>query len=171
MATNTNTSKEDAMLSTDIYEISDFIDDIRKNNITDISDTASIVGMFGYMNEIFSQTLQNTLIVVSETSNETIPTRAKFSKNVIAHALNYGITKIMSQSLMLFMLLEKTFSLSSLFESGNNIVFSLGLQTLNPNSRNLFFIRSSLSACSFVNQGEARYTFNSLTVFIILPHQ
>ena len=66
-------------------------------SITDISDTASIVGMFGYMNEIFSQTLQNTLIVVSETSNETIPTRAKFSKNVIAHALNYGITKIMSQ--------------------------------------------------------------------------
>ena len=107
MATNTNTSKEDAMLSTDIYEISDFIDDIRKNNITDISDTASIVGMFGYMNEIFSQTLQNTLIVVSETSNETIPTRAKFSKNVIAHALNYGITKIMSQpatmTLMIYM--------------------------------------------------------------------
>lgn len=105
--TNTNTSKNDTLLSTDIYEISDFIDNIRQNNITDVSDTASIVGMFGYMNEIFSQTLQNTLIVVSETSNETIPTRAKFSKNVIAHALNYGITKIMSQpavmTLMIYM--------------------------------------------------------------------
>ena len=78
MTTNTNTSKDDTLLSTDIYEISDFIDNIRQNNITDVSDTASIVGMFGYMNEIFSQTLQNTLIVVSETSNETIPTRAKF---------------------------------------------------------------------------------------------
>ena len=104
--TNTNTSN-DTVLSTDIYDISNFIEDIRKNNITDISDTASIVGMFGYMNEIFSQTLQNTLIVVSETSNETIPTRAKFSKNVIAHALNYGITKIMSQpavmTLMIYM--------------------------------------------------------------------
>ena len=107
MTTNTNTSKDDTLLSTDIYEISDFIDNIRQNNITDVSDTASIVGMFGYMNEIFSQTLQNTLIVVSETSNETIPTRAKFSKNVIAHALNYGITKIMSQpavmTLMIYM--------------------------------------------------------------------
>ena len=106
-STNTNTSKDDTVLSTDIYEISDFIDSVRQNNITDISDTASIVGMFGYMNEIFSQTLQNTLIVVSETSNETIPTRAKFSKNVIAHALNYGITKIMSQpatiTLMIYM--------------------------------------------------------------------
>ena len=65
-STNTNTSKDDTVLSTDIYEISDFIDSVRQNNITDISDTASIVGMFGYMNEIFSQTLQNTLIVVSE---------------------------------------------------------------------------------------------------------
>ena len=109
MATNTNTST-DTVLSTDIYEISDFIDQIRKNNITDVSDTASIVGLFGYMNEIFSQTLQNTLIVVSETSNETIPTRAKFSKNVMSHALNYGINKIMSQpavmTLMIYMPIE-----------------------------------------------------------------
>ena len=95
--TNTNTDASDSVLSTDIYEISDFIDQVRQNNISDVSDTASIVGIFGYMNEIFSQTLQNTLVVVSETSNETIPTRAKFSKNIIAHALNYGITKLMSQ--------------------------------------------------------------------------
>ena len=95
--TNTNTDASDSVLSTDIYEISDFIDQVRQNNISDVSDTASIVGIYGYMNEIFSQTLQNTLVVVSETSNETIPTRAKFSKNIIAHALNYGITKLMSQ--------------------------------------------------------------------------
>lgn len=106
-STNLNTSKDDTVLSTDIYEISEFIDNIRQNNIPDISDTASIVGMFGYMNEVFSQTLQNTLIVVSESSNEAIPTRAKFSKNVIAHALNYGITKIMAKpavmTLMIYM--------------------------------------------------------------------
>ena len=46
------------------------------------------------MNEMFAQALQNTLIVVSETSNETIATRAKFTKNVITHAMNLGITKI-----------------------------------------------------------------------------
>lgn len=102
--TDTNSNK---VLSTDIYEISDFIDQIRSNNITDLDETASMVGIFGYMNEIFGQTLQNTLIEVSESSNETIPTKAKFSKNVIAHALNYGITKIMSQpatmTLMIYM--------------------------------------------------------------------
>ena len=58
--TNTNTDASDSVLSTDIYEISDFIDQVRQNNISDVSDTASIVGIFGYMNEIFSQTLQNT---------------------------------------------------------------------------------------------------------------
>lgn len=93
MATNTNTSSE-TILSSDIYEIADFYDQIRRDNIPDIDDTASMVGIFGYMNEMFSQTMQNTLIVVSETTNETIATRAKFSKNVIAHALNFGITDI-----------------------------------------------------------------------------
>ena len=91
--TNTNTSSE-TILSSDIYEIADFYDQIRRDNIPDIDDTASMVGIFGYMNEMFSQTMQNTLIVVSETTNETIATRAKFSKNVIAHALNFGITDI-----------------------------------------------------------------------------
>lgn len=99
MATNTNTSNNTtstatSILSTDIYDISNFIDTIRKNSIDDVSETASIIGIFGYLNEVFSQTLQNTLVVVSETSNETIPTKAKFAKNIISHALNLGIRNI-----------------------------------------------------------------------------
>lgn len=105
MTTNTNTTKETSVLSTDIYEISDFIDNIRRNAVPDVSETSSMVGIFGYLNEIFSQTLQNTLIAVSETSNETIPTRAKFAKNVIAHALHYGITKIMSTPAVMTLML------------------------------------------------------------------
>lgn len=98
-STNTNTSIEttstsENVLSTDIYEISEFIEGIRDNTIDDLSETSSIVGIFGYMNDMFAQSLQNTLIVVSETSNETIATRAKFTKNVITHAMNLGINKI-----------------------------------------------------------------------------
>ena len=92
MATNTNTNN--TVLSTDIYDISAFIDQIRADNITDIDGTSSMVGIFGYMNEIFSQSLQNALIAAAETSNEAIATRAKFTKNVIAHAMNLGITDI-----------------------------------------------------------------------------
>ena len=91
--TNMNTNSE-SVLSSDIYEIAEFYDQIRQNTIPDVDDTASMVGIFGYATEMFSQTMQNTLITVSETTNETIPTRAKFSKNVIAHALNLGITDI-----------------------------------------------------------------------------
>ncbi len=102
--TNMNTNSE-SMLSSDIYQISDFYDQIRQNNIPDVDDTASMVGIFGYMNEMFSQTMQNTLIVVSETTNETIPTRAKFSKNVIAHALNLGITDINAKPALMTMMI------------------------------------------------------------------
>lgn len=91
--TNTNTNSE-TVLSSDIYEIADFYNQIREQTIPDVDDTASMVGIFGYMTEMFSQTMQNALIAVSETTNETVPTRAKFSKNVIAHAINLGITDI-----------------------------------------------------------------------------
>jgi len=92
-STNTNTDNQN-ILSTDIYEISEFLDQIREDNIPDLDNTNSIVGIFGYMNEMFSQTLQNSLVVISENTNETIPTRAKFTKNIISHAMNLGITDI-----------------------------------------------------------------------------
>ena len=91
--TNTNTGNTN-QLSSDIYEVSGFLDQIRKDNIPDLDETAAMVGIFGYMNEMFSQTLQNTLIVTAETSNEAIPTRAKFTKNVINHAMNLSINNI-----------------------------------------------------------------------------
>lgn len=97
--TNTNTSisttsTSEKVLSNDVYEISNFVETLRANTISDLSDTASMVGIYGHMNEITTQSLQNTLIVASETSNETIATRAKFAKNVLAHAFNLGIKSI-----------------------------------------------------------------------------
>jgi hypothetical protein len=91
--TNTNTDNQN-ILSTDIYEISEFLDQIRHDNITDLDSTSSMIGIFGYMNEMFSQSMQNSLVVISESVNETIPTRAKFTKNIINHAMNIGVTDI-----------------------------------------------------------------------------
>lgn len=108
---NTNTSTGNSnILSTDIYEVSQFLDQIRADNIPDLDETSSMIGIFGYMNEMFSQTLQNTLIVTAETSNEAIPTRAKFTKNVINHAMNLNITDIYAKpavmTLMIYLPLE-----------------------------------------------------------------
>ena len=103
-STNTNTDNQN-VLSTDIYEISEFLDQVRENNIPDLDNTNSIVGIFGYMNEMFSQTLQNALVVVSESTNETIPTRAKFTKNIISHAMNLGITDICAKPAVMTMMI------------------------------------------------------------------
>lgn len=103
-STNTNTDNTN-VLSTDIYDVSAFLDQIRENNIPDIDETSSMIGIFGYMNEMFSQSLQNTLIVASETSNEAIPTRAKFTKNVINHAMNLSITDIYAKPASMTMMI------------------------------------------------------------------
>ena len=73
MTTNTNTSNNsastsDVILSTDFYEIYDFVDNIRRNNMDDLNDTASITGIFGYLNENFAQSLQNTLKSLYDTN-------------------------------------------------------------------------------------------------------
>lgn len=93
MATNTNTDNI-STLSADVYEIADFYNQIRVNNIPNSDETSSMVGIFGYINELFTNTMQNTIVMISENTNEVVPTMAKFTKNVLTHALNYGITNI-----------------------------------------------------------------------------
>ena len=104
MNTNINTDNN-LELSTDIYDISAFFDQIRKNHISNIDETSSMIGIFGYMNEMFSQSLQNALIVAAETSNETIPTKAKFTKNIINHIMNLGITDIFAKPAIMSMMI------------------------------------------------------------------
>ena len=60
---STNTNTDLSILSSDIYEVSAFLDQIRADTIPDLDETSSMIGIFGYMNEMFSQTLQNTLIL------------------------------------------------------------------------------------------------------------
>lgn len=91
--TNMNTTPE-TVLSSDIYDIAELYNTLRRAYVSDVSETASVVGIYGYLNDAFSQSLQNTIIAISESTNEMIPTRAKFSKNVIAHALNMGVNDI-----------------------------------------------------------------------------
>lgn len=81
------------ILSSDIYDISSFINEIQKNN-SDLDDATLSLGIFGYLNDMFTIATQNTVRMTAEYSNEAIATRAKFAKNVITHALNLGITDI-----------------------------------------------------------------------------
>lgn len=91
--TETTSSK---ILNSDIYDITRFVDDIKKKNIdgVDGSKETLLVGMYGYLGYQFASLLQNAIVTASELSNEAIPTRAKFDRNVITHALSLGVKKV-----------------------------------------------------------------------------
>lgn len=81
------------LVSTDIYRINEFIDEIKSRYI-DIPEDTLMLGIYGYLSSVLSNLMENTTIMASEYSNEAIPTRAKYEKNIIAHALALGINNI-----------------------------------------------------------------------------
>lgn len=81
-------------LTPDIYGINDYVNEIKKRFTPDVHEDTLMLGIFGYTGQIFSDELQNSIVMASEFSNESIATKAKFEKNVIAHALGLGIVDI-----------------------------------------------------------------------------
>lgn len=81
-------------LTSDIYGINSYVNEIKKRFTPDVSEDTLMLGIFGYTGQVFSDLIQNTIVMASEFSNESIPTKAKFEKNIIAHALGLGITDI-----------------------------------------------------------------------------
>lgn len=86
----------DKILNSDIYDLTAFVDDIKKATIDGVDNPTETlqVGMYGYLGYEFASLLQNSIVVASELANEAIPTRAKFDRNVITHALSLGIKKV-----------------------------------------------------------------------------
>lgn len=81
-------------LTADVYGINDYVNEIRKKFTPEVTDDTMMLGIFGYTGQIFSDLYQNTIVMASEFAKESIPTEAKFEKNIIAHALGVGITDI-----------------------------------------------------------------------------
>jgi hypothetical protein len=86
-------------LSTDIYQIAEFVDSIKAKYV-DIPEDTLALGVFGYLGSVFTNVIENTSTMASEYSNEAIPTKAKFERNIIAHALALGINKIFATPAM-----------------------------------------------------------------------
>lgn len=81
-------------LTSDVYGINAFVNEVKKKFTPNVSEDTLMLGIFGYTGQIFSDLLQNSIVMASEFSNESIPTKAKFEKNIISHALGLGITDI-----------------------------------------------------------------------------
>lgn len=82
------------LFSSDIYQIADAVNELQKQYMPDISERTRAIGIMGYLNDIESTQIQDATITASEMANEMWPSRAKFEKNVIAHAITYNITDI-----------------------------------------------------------------------------
>ena len=84
------------ILNSDIYDITEYVDNIKKINIDGANNPEEtlLVGMYGYLGYAFSSLLQNAIVTSAEYANESIPTRAKFDRNVITHALYNGVKKV-----------------------------------------------------------------------------
>ena len=77
-----------------IYNIADMVNEVIKQYIPEESSETLAIGPFGYMADIHSTQIQNDIIIGSELGNELWPSRARFEKNVIAHAIVQNITDI-----------------------------------------------------------------------------
>lgn len=82
-----------ANMNTDIYDISRVIDNIKAKYI-DIPEETLTMGIYGYLSEVLTNATENAAIMAAEYANEAIPTRAKFERNVLSHALSLGISSI-----------------------------------------------------------------------------
>ena len=92
MASNNSTT--DWNISTDIYDISNSLNNLKKRYIDDEDETTLALGIFGYITDTEAKKIQTSTIMTGEMGNEMFPTRAKLTKNVLTHAIYSNIQDI-----------------------------------------------------------------------------
>ena len=81
-------------INSDIYDIVDSVKAVQKRYIEDEDETTLSLGVFGFIADTESKKIQTATILAGQLGNEMFPTRAKLTKNVVAHATYNGITDI-----------------------------------------------------------------------------
>lgn len=97
MPTNSSSSTSSVTpngLTPDIYDISEYVNNVKQEFTPDVDEDTLMLGIFGYFGSLMSDMFQNDIIMAAEFANESIATKAKFEKNIIAHALGLNITSI-----------------------------------------------------------------------------
>ena len=114
-------------MNTDIYDITETVHGLQKETMPDLEEETLSVGLNGYLASVQSMQIQNSIIVASELGNEIFPSKAKFEKNIIAHAIIQNITDIQATPAKMSVMLGITMSdLEDLFK---NDVFRLDRQS------------------------------------------
>lgn len=90
MASNNNTDTWN--INTDIYDIVDSVNELKKRYIKDEDETTLSLGIFGFVADTESKKIQTATIMAGQLGNEMFPTRARLTKNILTHAAYNGIT-------------------------------------------------------------------------------
>ena len=81
-------------VSTDIYDIVNTVDRLKKRYISDEDETTLSLGIFGFVSDLESKKIHSTIIQTGELGNEMFPARAKLDKNILMHAIYQNVTGI-----------------------------------------------------------------------------
>lgn len=81
-------------ISTDIYNIVDSVNQLKKRYIEDEDETTLALGVYGFLTDTESKKIQTSTIMTGQLGNEMFATRAKLTKNVLTHAIYNNITDI-----------------------------------------------------------------------------
>ena len=94
MPTTNNTNPTDWTLNTDVYDILDGVNEIKKHYMEDENETTLSLGIFGFISDIAAKEIQINTIMAGQLGNEMFPSRARLTKNVLTHAIFSNISDI-----------------------------------------------------------------------------
>ncbi len=81
-------------VNSDIYNLSQLVDDVKKTFIPEETDETLAIGTYGYIGALESHRLQTQVQMTGELANESFPSRARLERNVITHAIMANIEDI-----------------------------------------------------------------------------
>ena len=81
-------------VNSDIYNLSQLVDDVKKTFIPNETDETLAIGTYGYIGALESHRLQTQVQMTGELCNESFPSRARLERNVITHAIMANIEDI-----------------------------------------------------------------------------
>ena len=106
----------------DIYKITDTVQSIQKNYIEE-DDVTLTMGIYGYLNEVNANALQNAILLAAEYGNEALPIRAKYERTILTNAITYDVKDINAQpAVMKVMLGFLKSNLDSFLDSNKQLV-------------------------------------------------
>lgn len=89
---NSNNNTNTWNINTDVYDIVDSINNLKKTYIEDEDETTLSLGVFGFITDTEAKKIQTATIMAGQLGNEMFPTRARLTKNILTHAAYTGIT-------------------------------------------------------------------------------